>query len=733
MQLALLIEPAEDDGWSLPDDADNEKPAGPWSAPLPLDDPLTTLMVERIASQMGESASHVLLYARSASQEEWSRLSDLGSGTLDPRCDDRVEDAIARGARLLDESAWDAAREAYLAADVLLAHENSMRRAEVFSCLASIERERGEVGQAAVLLDRALAIFPAHRGALQARIELARTSGDAVTLAALLARQIHFAESVDERVTTLTEMAHESLRAVGQALTDAVALRPGDPDLLNRLRAVYEAAGRYDDAVNASVALAEAQADPGERARTLVSAAKLCTERVGNVGRAVALYEAAIADDPGVPGAFEAIEAVLENDQDWPGLERAYARQLERIAGRRMKEAEIELLEKLAELRAEELENIIGAIQALDRLLAIAPDRLDARMRLIRLLEATGQDELGQRCLEVAARLAPTEPAVFQGVHRIATRRADPDRSYCACAVLVHLGEADIGEQMMYQQYAPEASLKAVRPLEPHAWELLFPDDYDAELADVLRAIEPVAVAVKLDHLRQSGRGPRLDPSERQDPERSTLSAVRTVGWAAHLMQLPVPDVYAKSEDIPGGIAALPAESPALLLGKAALVGRSLPELSFMVTREFAYLRAAGRLLSFYPSLADLDGLIRAMLPLFLSGAPRSRDVSWLELGLASKLDAAARGRVAGAITSMVSASGKVNLKRWLRTTEIAACRAAFLACDDITVAARILSIDGRVFGDLSAADKVRDLIAFSVSQRYHALRSLAGFSLDGM
>jgi hypothetical protein len=284
---------------------------------------------------------------------------------------------------------------------------------------------------------------------------------------------------------------------------------------------------------------------------------------------------------------------------------------------------------------------------------------------------------------------------------------------------------------MIYQQFAPEARPKAARPLEADAWELLFPDDHDADLSDALRAIEPVAVAVKLDQLRESGRMPRLEDADKQDPGLSTFLAVRAVGWSARLMQVQAPDVYARPDDVPGGIAMLATEAPSLLLGRTALTGRSVPELSFMVTRELAYLRAAGRLLSFYPSLADLDGLVRAMLPLFMPGAPHSRDLAWLELALASRLDDAARKRVRSAIGAMLDAAGKVDLRQWLGTTEIAACRAAFLACNDITVAARILSVDGRVWGGLSAADKIRDLVAFSVSQRYHAARALAGISIE--
>src|SRR5207253_2837247 len=97
------------------------------------------------------------------------------------------------------------------------------------------------------------------------------------------------------------------------------------------LGTVREASGDVAAAVNAGVLLAEVTEDPRDRARAFVAAADLCASRMGNVDRAVALYEAAIADDPATRGAFEAIEGVLEKSADHGALAAAYVRQLERL------------------------------------------------------------------------------------------------------------------------------------------------------------------------------------------------------------------------------------------------------------------------------------------------------------------------------------------------------------------------------------------------------------------
>jgi len=294
----------------------------------------------------------------------------------------------------------------------------------------------------------------------------------------------------------------------------------------------------------------------------------------------------------------------------------------------------------------------------------------------------------------------------------------------------VHMGEADLDQQMVYQQYAPETVLKASRAMDDAAWSLLMPEEFDADVDALMRALEPAAVALRLDQLQASRRLPALDPAQKQEPSKSTIAAVRTLAWAAQLVGLPVPEIFARAEDIPGGVAIVPAPNPVMFLGRATLTGRTIPELAFILVRELAYLRAAGRLTTFFPSLADLKALVRGAA--VASAGPvsaRSREAS-VVAALPSRLDASTVARVSDILQTLGRARPQLDLTAWIRSIERVACRAGFLASDDITVAARMLAVDGRSTPGLSAGDKVRDLAAWSVSQKYHALRSLTGLSI---
>jgi tetratricopeptide (TPR) repeat protein len=621
---------------------------------------------------------------------------------------DPVEDEIARASRALDEGALGVANEAYLRCEQMLSGEVGPRRAEVMTCLAQIAQQQARDDDAVRWLDQALAIFPTHRGAIARRVAFAHASGDTATSAALGRRLLAFAATDAERFELSARVADDALAAAITAFRAAVALRPHDRRSLERLQAMHEAAGQFGDAVNVAVAMAEALPNAGQRARALAHAAELCASRTGSVERAVALYEAAIADDPEVPGAFEAIEKVLLSSGDLAGAERATVRQLERLAGRGA--AELALLDKLARLR-ERLLDKRGAIQALDRLVVLRPDDLEARTRLATLLEANGEDALAARCLEAAALHAPGDPRTFRALHRIFAKGGDMDRAYAACGVLVHLGEADLDEQMVYQQYAPEVALRPAHALDDAGWELLRPQGHDEAVSAIVLAIAPAAIAAKVEQLRAK----RLLPGklgDKQDTERSTVSAVRAVGYVARLLGMATPTVYVRqTQDLPGGFAVVPSPEPAVALGPQLLTGRSLPELAFLLARDLAYVRLSGRLLAFYPTVPELRELVSAAI----------------EGQLDARLDPAQRRTLGAAVQVLSARGGTLDLLPWTRTVERTACRVGLLAAGDVNVAARLLAVDARGVAGMSAKDRVNDLVAFSVSQRYAGLRSALG------
>lgn len=638
-----------------------------------------------------------------------------------------MEEEIARASALLDEGRTAEAALAYARCELLLAQEKSPRRAEVLTNLARIARTTVGARDAVGLLDLALAIFPAHRGAVAERLAVARELEEHAVAAMLGLRSFAFAEDDGARLGVLEGVVRDALATAASAVRSALQIRRGDRPLLERMRAIHEAAGEFAPAVNVAVSIAETIADPVERARAFVAAADLCAERAGNVDRAVALYEAAIADDPAVPGAFEAIEQVLLDSGDIEGTERAYVRQLERLAGAERTEGRrVQLLHKLATLREDRLADWQGAAAALDQLVALRPNDADARIHLATLLQEHEEDALAVRCLEIGAAAAPKHVPTFRALHRVSVKRNDLDRAFAAASVLVHHEEADPDEQALYRAHAPRVALQPQHAVDDAALAMLTPDDHDPVVAAIVAAISDAAVGIRLDQHKAQKQLPKL--GERQDLEKTTISAVRTVGWAARFFAIKPPAVYVRPGEV-FAFAQLPALEPSLGLGDGVLTGRSIPELAFLLGYELSIVRSYGRFLSFFPALNDVRSLVVAGIALVMQSEVPG-DIATLRSALAPRVDAVQRLKIQNAVRALGERGGQLDVLRFLRSTERMACRAGLLACGDVNVAAHQVAIDGRALAGLTAADRVKDLIGFSVSEPYARLRSALGIAV---
>src|SRR5207245_5519 len=75
-------------------------------------------------------------------------------------------------------------------------------------------------------------------------------------------------------------------------------------------------------------------------------------------------------------------------------------------------------------------------------------------------------------------------------------------------------------------------------------------------------------------------------------------------------------------------------------------------------------------------------------------------------------------------VQKFVEDGAKADLKRWLQTIEVTASRAGLLLCADLEIAKKIIAAEPQLPGDLTPQDKLKELIVFSVSEQYFALRA---------
>jgi hypothetical protein len=73
----------------------------------------------------------------------------------------------------------------------------------------------------------------------------------------------------------------------------------------------------------------------------------------------------------------------------------------------------------------------------------------------------------------------------------------------------------------------------------------------------------------------------------------------------------------------------------------------------------------------------------------------------------------------------------RTDIKRFIQTVELTACRAGFPVSNDLDASVAMLSqLESAGPDDLSPTEKTKELILFSVSQEYFRLREAIGIAL---
>ncbi len=722
MRVVLKLEPAG---------ANPTTPGGE----LALSSNLSTATALAAALNIPEEADPATLYVEvSAYQvrhgEAAAQLEDAVD-EADRLAHNSIAASFTHATDLYNEGRLEEALSAFERAELLLRNDTGPRHVLVQLSIAEIERSRNNGDAAVGWLDRALAIAPTHRAALEARIALAQERGESSLAAALLKRLVPRLDTPDRKVEALRVITDQSLFTAREAITQASELMPASVELLERLRAVNEAAGMWAEAVTAVVQIAEHTENPTERAQLLMQAARLCSERARHTPRAVALYEAAIEDNPQLAGAFEAMEAELIRANDAEGLAAAYARQIGRLQAHGAIEEQSTILRHLARIQRNALADTAATITSLEQLVTLQPLDVAARRELAELYQAQGDVPKAMEYLESVVERDPARAEPYRALLQAFATTSSLDRCYCASSVLVALGEADAEEQQLFAQYRPETLPVAQATLSEEGWSQLVPDSHSRLLDQLAAAVESVAFDVWYGDNKRSLAPPN---GEKVNPQKTTVSAARCFTWAAHLLGLPEPEIYLQPSQMRIGMRILPRRQLSIELGHPVLSGWGMGELAFLAAHHLTFARPGWRIIALLGSRDEVRSLLMGGLAVARPDMPGLAELGSRAQEFAAQLQpqmsAETRESLGTLVEGVLSGDDTLDVFTWLRSVEVTASRAGLLASGNVTVAANVLAVAGATPGGQSAAERAKALLAFCVSQRHTALRKLLGVAV---
>jgi hypothetical protein len=473
------------------------------------------------------------------------------------------------------------------------------------------------------------------------------------------------------------------------------------------------------------------------------------------LGKLEAMYSELFTDviDDGVITAEE--RAQLERTATALGLDRDRLRALESAlqavyelrhrvkiveiddAGAPSQRGSLTPIEPASDARTQALERKVAALQK--RIEELEKELAEARANVAVEVDLSGigpepAADVGADAPTLQRRIGhdPRDVETMHALYRVHDRDGARDRAGCVAGALVVLGAANDAERAAYVAHRADGLIRPSRSLAPEAWRrLLFHPDEEVLTGEIFGVIVPAVLLGRVAALRRDKKLPALDPARKQDPAQSTLQGVRCFSWAAQILGMSAPTLYA-DPDFAGLVEMVPGLPPATRLGLQALSGRSPHELAFVAGRHLAWYRQERFVRLLVPEIQDLEDLFLAALVIGNPGIPlraeTKRRVSALSGAIEPLLDAVQVDRLRGAFLRFVEDGGRTNLQRWAAAADRTAARAGLLLSDDLAASAAMLELEDPA----TARERVDDLLVFATSDRYAQLRTVIGIAQDG-
>jgi hypothetical protein len=318
----------------------------------------------------------------------------------------------------------------------------------------------------------------------------------------------------------------------------------------------------------------------------------------------------------------------------------------------------------------------------------------------------------------------------YRQLYRLYFDAREYDSAWCLASALSFLKKADEEHRQFFAQHKPEGPIRPKSRLSNERWvKDLFHPEEDYVVGKLFEAVTPALLRMKAQpdktwQLRKKDLIP--------DVMNTTVAFARTFGFATQVLNLPLTPRLFVCPDRQGGLAHASTLPPASVCGSALLSGVNPLEVIFMVGKHLSYYRGEHYIRALMQTKDELKLVLAAGMQ--IAGVEiADQHVDQLAKQIRANMQPADVELLNSIGKRFVDAGARTDIKKWMRMVELTGCRAGFLLCDSLEIAARMIQSEppmGAV--DLSPKEKVEDLLRFSVSEHYFRLRDALGIKIAG-
>jgi tetratricopeptide (TPR) repeat protein len=617
----------------------------------------------------------------------------------------------------------DALRRARPALDLLLArtHESDPVR---LGKLAEVLRAAGDAKAAEDCYERVLEKNPTDVHALAFLSRQAEERGDFRRAASLKERLARELEPGDDRFQLLLSAGDLWLRARGQvaaalrAYEEALAEQPRDEELLRTLLGLYADQETWDRVAPTLRALADGEADPARKEKTLLDLANVLESHLDDTARAADVLEEVLAINPKRLDAFERLVRIFTKQKDWIALANGYREMLGRLDEAAEPKLAFALHHQLGLVYRDRIGDAERALKSFTQAATLRPDNLDERKIVTELLVVTQRLDAAVDVARATLRKEPLDPQLYRDLYDLFLRAHAYDKAWCVAEAMSVLGPLDETERQFVADYPPVEPSDIPASLLATAWPTHI---HHADLDRTLSSALQIAVAVYLRARLQQAPPPPLGLPLDQDNSAEGARVLAAFRNAAEVLACTMPALHGTL--VPGPLfTTVLAMQPTLSISLATSATISSEFLNFLATKRLAEQQPALRARSLFPSVQELKQLFFTTTQLATSGAGPMMRPGW-DGGLGAVMTPDERAALRGLVAGVATSGQKLDVKRWLQLAEVTAIRAGLLICGSVGAAQRAMTLEPRMPDDLGAQQWLAELGMYAVSEQYFELR----------
>jgi tetratricopeptide (TPR) repeat protein len=537
----------------------------------------------------------------------------------------------------------------------------------------------------------------------------------------------------------LAELAIERLKRPEEAvhaLREVLVLVPNRRPAVHRLLQLHTERKEWPAAVAALARLAALEAAGPLRAKYHYAAAVIQRDELGSPDAAVQLFKMALDEDPEMLKAWEAIERLLTDAQDWKGLARAYRWMIKRLPQEGLPELRGRLWNGLGMVSLRNLGDRQAAAVALEVASQLDPDNMPRHELLADLYVEMGpsaaEKAVAEHQLLVAHR--PHRVESYQSLAALFQQMQAYDKLWCVAGALTYLDAADHYLRTFWERHRLPDVPVASGKLLPELWDKVVHPSEDRFISALFSLLAPALALTTAQRHQAAGvkRGDRIDLG------RDDWFPAKALRYVSSTLEMPLPDLFVREKD-PQTVAIYNLRdraglTPALVLGHGFEQWSTPWEVVFDLAKRMAFLRweRFPRVALITP--AALDIAVRAALALGgrringVAHQDHSEDVEKTR----SKLTELVPKPLAHQLTALAKEfrGDELDISGWIAGADLTAARAAFVLSSDLPAAIRVLGAEPGGLSPLPLADRVGDLIAYSVSDDYFTVRQALGLTV---